>query len=172
MSRTERLYKIDQLLNDRKVVPFQALLEALEVAPATLKRDIEHMRERLFAPIVWDREARGYRFSEAKGPGRPYQLPGLWFNASEIHALLAMEHLIENMQPGLLASHVAPLRARLRAMLGSAANSAEEIASRVKMIHLGARGLATGLLRFPPGAGRCPLTLEHPPRGRRQRGLG
>jgi len=143
MSRTERLYKIDQLLNDRRVVPFQTLLDALEVAPATLKRDLEHMRDRLNAPIVWDREARGYRFAEAKGHGPRHQLPGLWFNASEIHALLAMEHLIENMQPGLLASHVAPLRSRLKAMLGSAANSnkcaADEIASRVKMIHLGAR---------------------------------
>jgi hypothetical protein len=48
-----------------------------------------------------------------QGHGPRTQLPGLWFNASEIHALLAMEHLIENMQPGLLASHVAPLRARV-----------------------------------------------------------
>jgi predicted DNA-binding transcriptional regulator YafY len=139
MSRTERLYKIDQLLNDRKLVPFRDLVDALEVSPATLKRDLEHMRDRLFAPIVWDREARGYRFAEGMRHGPVYQLPGLWFNASEIHALLAMEHLIENMQPGLLSSHVAPLRSRLRAMLGSAANSAEEIAGRVKMIHLGAR---------------------------------
>ena len=39
MSRTKRLYKIDQLLNDRKVFPCQALLDALELALATLKRD-------------------------------------------------------------------------------------------------------------------------------------
>jgi predicted DNA-binding transcriptional regulator YafY len=139
VGQTERIYKIEQLLNDRKVVPFSVFKEALEVSAATLKRDLEHMRERLNAPIVWDREARGYRFEEAKGRGPRYQLPGLWFNASEIHALLAMEHLIENMQPGLLSSHVAPLRTRLRAMLGTADNSAEEIERRVKMIHLGAR---------------------------------
>jgi predicted DNA-binding transcriptional regulator YafY len=83
--RTERIHKIDELLNDRKVVPFQGLLEALEVAPATLKRDLEHVRRRLNAPIVWDREARGNRFAEVKAHGPRYQLPGLWFNASEIH---------------------------------------------------------------------------------------
>ena len=41
MDRTERFYRIDQLLNDRKVVPFSTLVEKLEVSRATIKRDIE-----------------------------------------------------------------------------------------------------------------------------------
>jgi predicted DNA-binding transcriptional regulator YafY len=55
MDRTERFYKIDQMIHDRKLVPFVDLMAALEVSRATLKRDLEYMRNRLNAPIVWDR---------------------------------------------------------------------------------------------------------------------
>jgi len=65
MSQTERLYQIDQLLHDRKVVSFAQLQDALGVSRATLKRDLEYMRSRLNAPIEWSREAGGYRFASA-----------------------------------------------------------------------------------------------------------
>lgn len=60
MDRTERFYKTDQLLNDRTVVPINTFLEDLGISLATFKRDLEYMRERLNAPIQWDREAGGY----------------------------------------------------------------------------------------------------------------
>ncbi len=50
MDRTERFYKIDQLIAEHRVVSFDALLESLEVSPATLKRDIQYLRDRLNAP--------------------------------------------------------------------------------------------------------------------------
>jgi predicted DNA-binding transcriptional regulator YafY len=139
MDRTERFYKIDHLLHERKVVPFRDLIDELSVSPATLKRDLEYLRDRLQAPIVWDRDARGYRFAEPPRSGRRYQLPGLWFNPGEIHALLAMQSLLANLDPGILAPQIEPLRARLRAMLGSEDHTYEEVERRVKLIHLAAR---------------------------------
>ena len=56
MERTERIYKINQLLEDRRIVPFGVLMEELGVSRATVKRDLEYLRDRLHAPIVWDRE--------------------------------------------------------------------------------------------------------------------
>ncbi|TLZ36210.1 MAG: transcriptional regulator, partial [Gammaproteobacteria bacterium] len=47
MARTERFYKVDQLLKDGKVVPFAGLKDALGVSRATLKRDLVYMRDRL-----------------------------------------------------------------------------------------------------------------------------
>ena len=47
MDRTERFYKIDKLLAERKRVTFSELLESLSVSAATLKRDLEYMRNRL-----------------------------------------------------------------------------------------------------------------------------
>ena len=64
MDRTERFYRIDQLLHERRVVPIEIFLGELEISRATFKRDIEYLRDRLNAPIVWDRDAWGYRFGQ------------------------------------------------------------------------------------------------------------
>lgn len=139
MDRTERFYKIDQLLQQRGVVPLNVFLDELGVSRATFKRDLEYMRDRLHAPIEWDRERRGYVFAGAQ-PGAPrYQLPGLWFNASEIRALLTMQHMLSELQPGVLEPHIAPLRARLRSLLDVGDHPADEVERRVRLIHVGAR---------------------------------
>jgi predicted DNA-binding transcriptional regulator YafY len=117
MERLERLYKIDQLLRDRKIVSFATLVEKLNMSRASVKRDLEFMRSRFNAPIEYDREANGYRFG-APRPGPRYELPGLWFSADEAYALLSMHTLLSELQPGLLEPHLAPLQARLRAILG------------------------------------------------------
>jgi len=146
MDRTERFYKIDQLIHDRKLVSFAELLEALEISRATLKRDLEYMRNRLNAPIIWDRHAGtggGYRFDTPHAEaGAQYELPGLWFNASEVHALLTMQHLLADLDPGgILTPHIQPLVARLNGLLGSADHTAEEIRRRVLIVGLGRRDL-------------------------------
>jgi len=143
MDRTERFYKIDQLIHDRKLVSFAALREALEVSPATLKRDLEYMRNRLNAPIVWDRDAGGYRFDTPHAEAAAqYELPGLWFNPSEVHALLTMQHLLADLDPGgMLTPHIQPLMARLNSLLGSGENTAEEIRRRVLIVGLGKRSM-------------------------------
>jgi len=141
LDRTERFYKIDQLITERRVVPFQTFLEALEVSPATVKRDLEYLRTRLNAPILWDRAAGGYRYEKSEVPaGSQFELPGLWFNASEIHALLTMQHLLATLdQGGLLGPHIQPLMARLNALLGTADNTVEEVRKRVRIVGVGAR---------------------------------
>ena len=137
MSNNERIYRIDQLLNDRRVVSFQELLDRLEVSPATLKRDLAYMRDRLNAPIVYDKELNGYRFETNTDN---YSLPGLWFSADEIYALLTMQHLLSNLDTdGLLSKHIKPLQSRLLAMLDDAGNSLEEIQKRVKIEKMGSR---------------------------------
>ena len=118
MERLERFYKIHQLLTDRKTpVAFSVLKKSLGISTATLKRDLEYMRERFNAPIEYDREANGYRFGEPR-PGPRYELPGLWFSADEAYALLTMHTLLAELQPGLLEPHIKPLQERVRAVLG------------------------------------------------------
>jgi predicted DNA-binding transcriptional regulator YafY len=117
VDRLERFYKIDQLLKDRKAVSFSAMCSSLGISRATLKRDLEYMRERFNAPIEYDREANGYRFG-APRTGPRYELPGLWFSADEAYALLSMHTLLAELEPGLLEPHVGPLQERLRAILG------------------------------------------------------
>ncbi len=133
MDRTERFHLIDQLLANRRVVTRTQFLDALEVSPATFKRDLEYLRDRLNAPIVWDREQRGYRYEQTEG-GEQFQLPGLWFNTSEIQALLSMDALLANLQPGVLSSHIEPLRSRIRMLLDEGDHSVDEISRRIRVM--------------------------------------
>ena len=139
MNRTERFYKIDQMLHERRVVPIEVFLDELDVSRATFKRDIEYMRDRLHAPIVWNRDAGGYHFESAKTTGPAYELPGLWFSAGELYALLAAQKLLNDIEPGILTTHVAPLQARLAALLEASGHPATEITRRVRLLSMAKR---------------------------------
>lgn len=155
MDRTERFYKIDSLLQRGTPVPISRMLAELEVSRATFKRDIEYMRDRLHAPIEWDRDAGGYVYAGAAPGLEKQELPGMWFNSSEAYALLMMQSLLSEMQPGLLGSHIEPLRARLRAVIETGQHAASDVEGRVRLITTGARAVpdkhfeivATALLR-------------------------
>ena len=139
MNKTERIFKIEQLIAARKIVSFDTLLKELEVSRATLKRDLEYLRSRMKTPIVYEREENGYRFGGKRGEAERVEFPGLWFNASEAAALLTMQHLLEDLQPGLLKRHIEPLEERLKSLLESADHSFAEIKRRVRILHLGRR---------------------------------
>jgi predicted DNA-binding transcriptional regulator YafY len=132
MDRLERFYKIDQLLKERKVVSFALFKEKLGMSPASVKRDLEYMRERFNAPIEYVRELNGYRFGRPRS-GPRYELPGLWFNAGEVQALLTTLQLLTNLQPGLLDGQVKPVLGRLRSILGTGDHSWEEVVKRMRI---------------------------------------
>jgi len=138
MDRTERFYKIELLLRGLGCVSFAALREELDVSPATLKRDLQYLRDRMSAPIVYDAFDNGYRFSAAArgaAKGAQHELPGLWFSESEIHAMLTMHQLLAGLDDdGVLARHLHPLMEKLQGMLGTDEAAARELMRRVKVI--------------------------------------
>jgi predicted DNA-binding transcriptional regulator YafY len=139
MSLNERIYQIDQLLNGRIFVTFEELRERLEISKATLKRDLAYMRDRLNAPIIFDRELGGYRLDK-KQDNLKYELPGLWFNADEIFALLTMQHLLKNIDSGgILSPHIKPLKSRLTELLGATNDPLDQIQKRIKIETIGSR---------------------------------
>lgn len=142
MDRTERFYKIDQLLKDGGVVSFARLRDSLGVSRATVKRDLLYMRDRLHAPIEYDRDANGYRLGKPRG-GPRYELPGLWLSEAEIYALLSTLKLLGNLQPALLEVQVAPLVDRLRAILGGGDHSWREVEERILVFQPGRRASGT-----------------------------
>jgi predicted DNA-binding transcriptional regulator YafY len=136
MDRTERFYKIELLLRSRGCVSFESLLEELSVSRATLKRDLQYLRDRLNAPIVYDRMDNGYRFEQASATvGARHELPGLWFSENEIHALLTMHQLMAGLDDdGVLSRHLQPMMDKLQGMLGADETEARELMRRVKVI--------------------------------------
>ena len=125
MDRTERFYKINLLLQNRGCVSFDALLEELAVSPATLKRDLQYLRDRMEVPITYDRFDNGYRLDAAGAMGTgqtqpaKHALPGMWFSERELHALLTMHQLMSSLDDdGVLARHLQPMLERVQGMLG------------------------------------------------------
>lgn len=142
MSQLDRITRINTLLSERQVISRAGLLAALEVSPATLKRDIAFLRDNMNTPIIWDRERGGYRLDRSQTTGAKIELPNMWFSDKEIHAILTMQHLLASLDPGgLLAPHVEPLMARLNTLLGAANDPTEEIRRRVLIVGVGRRSL-------------------------------
>ena len=141
MDRTERFYKIQRLLRQRRVVARDTFIEELEVSLATFKRDLEYLRDRMQMPIVWNRELNGYQLDTDASTAHLFQLPGLWFSAEEVHALLTMEHLLEKLQPGLLGPQLRPLRQLIRKTLDSGDFTASEVNRRIRILQIGVRAV-------------------------------
>lgn len=138
MDRTERFQLIIRRLHERRAITRRQIQDELEVSLATFKRDLAYLRDRMQAPIVWDRELDGYRLEQP--PGAPqFSLPGLWFNADEIHALLAMHALISGMGERVLDSVVAPALSRVEKLLDGAAQGSAEVRKRIRLISPGRR---------------------------------
>ncbi len=97
MVRFHRYYRLHAILNGLRVPVSRSTLERkLECGRATVMRIIEELRG-YGAPIEYVREQNGYRYT----PGVAFELPGIWFNASELHALLAAQKLLAERQAKL-----------------------------------------------------------------------
>lgn len=134
---TERLYRIEALIRSRGLVSFQTLRDELEVSPATLKRDLEYLRHRMGAPIEYDRGLNGYRFGSEVHAGGRHELPGLWFNESELYSLLTAQQLLAGLDTdGLLSRHLQPLLDRIHDLLarGQGDEAAEQLTQRIKVV--------------------------------------
>jgi predicted DNA-binding transcriptional regulator YafY len=140
MTKSERFGIIERMLLSRRSVTFADMQQRLEVSRATLHRDLRDLKERMQVPIVCDRDTGIYRIDASV---ERYELPGVWFSAGEIHALLSMQQLLAAFDAGgLLAEHVGPLRQRLLGMLESTTDSADEIARRIRILSAAARHYA------------------------------
>lgn len=168
MDRTERFYKIQRLLNQRKAVPRDAFLDELEVSRATFKRDLEYLRDRMQMPIVYDRELGGYRIDQDAATAHLFQLPGLWFSSEEVHALLTMEHMLERLQPGLLGPQLRPLRDLIRKSLESTDFTASEVSKRIRILQVGVRPVESAAFQAISSAllSRRRLSIKHYRRAR------
>jgi len=156
MDRTERFYRIELLIKRQSGVSFDQLLSELEVSPATLKRDLQYLRDRMDAPIVYARDENVYRFADGAalsahgGPspraagGKTHELPGVWFSEKELHALLTMHQLIAGLDDGgVLGRHLQPLLDKLHGMLGASGEEAQSLMRRVRIVNPAKRAVTS-----------------------------
>jgi proteasome accessory factor C len=138
LDRFDRIFELNRILQGaRHPVSRRRLEQELECSRATVKRIIEDMRLYLNAPIVYDREYNGYRYDQSEG--EMYELPGLWFNASELHALLTVQQLLADVQPGLLEPALKPLQQRIDALLEVQRAGSEGLQGRIRVLQMASR---------------------------------
>lgn len=91
-------------------------MAATEVSRATLMRDMAKMRDYLGAPIQWQPgPPEGYYYDKR---AERFELPGFWFSASELYALLASDRLLQAVTPGgVLGPVLEPMRRHIQGIL-------------------------------------------------------
>jgi len=170
MKHWERIYALHNILVTRRTpVAEKWLEERLNCSRATVFRVIADLRDGFGAPIEYCPEHNGYRYG--RQPDRPVELPGIWFTAEELRALLVLQRLLVQSQPRLLDHLLAPLRTRLTRILSHPQLAGEELQRRVRILSQGCREpdsviferAATGLIQ------RTRLDIRYHGRGRQER---
>ncbi len=110
--------------------------ESLEVTERTIHRDMEYLKDRLQAPVVWDRMEGTWRYDEDEGS---FELPGFWLTPAEIRSLMLMQSLIEKMEPGPLAELFEDFQRRMEGLVGELNLPLLEFSKRMKVIRSQAR---------------------------------
>lgn len=132
MDRYERILSLHRILKGaRYPVTVKRLQDELECSRATAYRDLAFLRDALMAPIVGDGEA-GFRYDPQEG--ERFELPGLWLNSEELHALLAAQQLLSRTGGGVLSSALAPLQQRIEKLLEEHAPGKRWPVERVRVI--------------------------------------
>ena len=153
MDKFSRIFKLHQLLENRRTgVSAADLMERLSCSRSSLTRVVNEMRLYLNAPIEHDSARGGYYYASVLN--EQYQLPGVWFNASELHAMLAVEQLLESAEPGLLADMLQPLKSRIQTILQRQGIASQATERYIRILRQGGRSanplfatLAGGLMQ-------------------------
>lgn len=136
MQPFERIFKLHRLLTGhRSAWPTDRLCEELACSRATLKRIIKSLRDGLGAPLEYDRDQSGYRYT----PDIAFELPGLWFSAQELAALLLLDETQRQQPLGLLADALQPLRPRLEKLAVRGGVGLTDWRRRLRLTRMGAR---------------------------------
>ena len=136
MSEAVRLYQYRSLLSAKRAVSAAELMDKLEISPATFKRDIAKLRDQLHVPIRFDRDLGGYLLDKDSDD---VELPGLWFSQDEILALVTIQQMLAQLEPGLLGAKLKPLQDRLADLMEKNGLTSKDIAKRIRIVHAGKR---------------------------------
>ena len=138
MAQFDRVYQYKALFKRKRAVSKQAILAELEISEATFKRDLEKMRDFYNYDIIYDRFENVYKLHNEEAA---YELPGLVFSQKELLALLTIQNMITELEPGLLGPKLQPLQERMADLLASEGLDIASLTKRVRAVHAGKRRL-------------------------------
>lgn len=135
MQHLDKIFKLHSLLKKRRIPIAGKDIEAeLGVSRATRHRLIAELRDEFNAPLVCDRNLGGYYY-DRDDPRHPFELPGIWFTAEELQALIACQQLLGNLAPGLFDNEIGQLNQHLQNLLTRHANVDLSQLRRIKILN-------------------------------------
>ncbi|MES0872866.1 helix-turn-helix transcriptional regulator [Sinimarinibacterium thermocellulolyticum] len=136
MDPFERIWQLHRLFTGRRtVLTAQDLRQQLRCSRATLNRSLAFLRDALGAPLIHDRELGGYRYET----GSRFELPGMWFSAEELAALLLLDEILGRQPLGMLAEILGPFRSRLEALAQQRGVGVPQWRARLRLLRMAAR---------------------------------
>jgi len=138
MNKFDRIFQLHQLLHSHRCpLSLNTLKDKMECSESTARRALSALRDTLNAPIAYDRERNGHYYDPKQN--QAWELPGLWFNPQELHALLVSHILLDQLQPGVLSDHIQPLKKRIENILQQQHAGSPELTKRIRIFQQAAR---------------------------------
>lgn len=140
MEKLERFYALHRVLTNRHTPISRSDLQSrLGCSRATLTRVLRDYRDKFLIPLEYHQENHGYYLDRTQH--QTCELPGVWFSAAEIHALLTSHQLLTKLKPGLFDPYISPLKSRLEALLKHRRAGDREIFERIRILPMAPRDI-------------------------------
>lgn len=137
MQRNERVLKIWKMVATGQPVTQAQFLKRLEISPATFKRDLEALRDQMNVPIIWNKSLRAYLLDSDQTDWLVVEGgPGTWFDRDELLSLVAIQQILDQIEPRLLQDVLHPLRARTAALLAATGVTGEQLDTALTRIRV------------------------------------
>lgn len=169
MDKFSRIYMMHKMLRqNRYPVSMERLCEKLECSERTVQRIRSQLVNTFNAPIAFDSELKGYQYTDDL-----FELPGIWFNSSEMIAILAMRDVLQQIEPGFFREEFKQLQKNINKLVKTGSDESD-ISERLRLIPIANRKvnaqvfqtLASALIR------RKQLIVEYQSRSRGSELLG
>jgi len=108
-----------------------ALARRFEISPKTAQRDIEFMRDRLGALLVYDSSRKGYFYEDDT-----FTLPSVFLSSDEISSLLIAKKVLLDISGGNLGRELSSIVDKLTAFIDSHSLTKVDIDSVISMKHI------------------------------------
>ena len=110
--RIHRIYYIDEKIRAGKYPNCNSLARDYEVAPRTIRRDIEYMKDMLKAPVEYDTAKRGYYYTEPN-----YFISTMDIKEGDLFALCIAEKALQHYENTPLYNRLATVFDKITAHL-------------------------------------------------------
>lgn len=114
-SAYRRMFKVDELIREGRCPSAAQIAERLGVSKRTILRDLAYMEAELSAPLVYDGERNGYRYTNPR-----FALSDFAFTDDDLSVLLLAKRLLESLFAGTF--YRTKVRETFQAILDHAGN--------------------------------------------------